>query len=141
MDSNGSVENVIARLMHSVKTKGILLNILFFAAGIIISGIFLKSAYGEGFILSFFAGFMAGMLNQHIFFNIARVSISLPSERAAVFATVRFYARFGIAIMLLFLLAWTGLNPVALLIGFSLPLQTTILTVLFTAKKEFRQNA
>lgn len=134
MDSNSSVENGIIPLVQSIRARGVFLDVLFFAAGIIISGIFLKS----GFVLAFFAGFMAGMLNQHIFFNIARTTISLPSERAAVFATVRFYTRLGLSLILLFLLAWAELNPWALIIGFSATLQSTILTVLLAAKKEFK---
>lgn len=134
MDSNGLAENNIAVLVRSVRTKVLLLNILFFAAGFAVSGIFLKS----GFALSFVSGFVAGMLNQHIFFNIARTSVSLPTEKAPVFATLRFYTRLGLSLLLLFLLAWTGLNPWALIIGFSATLQSTILTALLAARKEFK---
>jgi hypothetical protein len=136
MDSNRLDKTGIVNIINAVKTQGVLINFLFLATGIMLSSI-LKNDLP----LSFFAGFISGIINQRIFFNSVWRSIEMAPAKAASFAMIRYYTRFGLSLIMLFFLAYAGLNPWALIAGFSLTLLSTFFTIIITAKKEYRQNA
>ncbi len=121
-------------VINSVRLKTFLLNVVFLVAGVVISFLFYPQV-----VAAFTMGFAIGMLSQWLSFQALTRSISMEPERAGIFIMARFYVRFAIVVGLLILSVWKlGLNPLAVIAGFSGPLCATIFGSLIMTREAWR---
>jgi len=103
-----------------------------------IVGFGVSAAMNRWFAISFIAGLFAGIFNLYLYFIILKKGLSVSTGRMEKFVATRYAGKFLLIIAVFTLFIWIlKLNPLALLAGFVGTVMTTIITMVFIAKREY----
>ena len=103
-----------------------------------IVGFGVSAAMNRWFAISFIAGLFAGIFNLYLYFIILKKGLSVSTGRMEKFVATRYAGKFLLIMAVFTLFIWIlKLNPLALLAGFVGTVMTTIITMVFIAKREY----
>ena len=123
------------RFVSVISKKALLADAIFGLIGAVACGLIGKAA-----VTGFIAGFLAGALNQYLYFAAAGKTAFLTPDRAAAYVVSRFYARFFLSAVMLAAMTWKFQSGAwAVLAGFSITFLITIITVAITVKEEMEK--
>ncbi|MEE8573984.1 MAG: ATP synthase subunit I [Thermodesulfobacteriota bacterium] len=101
-------------------------------------GVFVCSYFSMKLAVGYGVGFLLGFLNFSLLFRSVVKGVMLTPEKAGRFMSRRYSIRFLImALLMVVLLKKTSIDPVSLLIGFTITFICTIATMMVLVKGDF----
>ena len=127
--------NVAGKFVSTISKKALLADAAFGLAGAAACALMGKAA-----LTGFIAGFIAGAINQYLYFSAAGKTAFLAPDRAAAYVVSRFYARFFLSAAMLAVITWKFPSGAwAVLAGFSLKFLITVIAAAIAFREELEK--